>query len=36
MAPYPEIMKVVETCNTFDAFQAAHPSRQPDAAPAPK
>lgn len=31
MAPYPEIMNVVETCNAFDAFQAAHPSRQPDA-----
>jgi len=31
MAPYPQIRQVVETCNAFSAFQAAHPSRQPDA-----
>jgi len=31
MSPYPEIRRVVDTCNAFSAFAAAHPSRQPDA-----
>ncbi len=30
-APYPEINKVVETCNALAPFAAAHPSQQPDA-----
>ena len=30
MTPYSEVMKVVETCNAFDAVQAAHPTKQPD------
>jgi len=31
LAPYPEIMKVVEQCNAIPAFADAHPSKQPDA-----
>ena len=31
LMPYPEIMKVVETCNAMPAFAEAHPSKQPDA-----
>ena len=31
MTPYPEIAKVVETCNALQAFADAHPSKQPDA-----
>jgi maleylpyruvate isomerase len=31
MAPYPEIMAVVETCTALKPFADAHPSRQPDA-----
>jgi maleylpyruvate isomerase len=31
MQPYPEILKVVGTCNALPAFADAHPSRQPDA-----
>ncbi len=30
LAPYPEVMQVVENCNTLSAFASAHPSRQPD------
>jgi maleylpyruvate isomerase len=31
MTPYPEVMKVIETCNTLKPFADAHPSKQPDA-----
>jgi maleylacetoacetate isomerase len=31
LAPYPLIREVIDTCNALPAFQAAHPSRQPDA-----
>jgi maleylpyruvate isomerase len=31
LAPYPEIMKVIGTCNAIPAFADAHPSKQPDA-----
>ena len=31
LSPYPEIMKVAETCNALPAFADAHPSKQPDA-----
>ncbi len=31
LAPYPEVMKVVENCNALAAFTDAHPSKQPDA-----
>jgi maleylpyruvate isomerase len=31
MAPYPEINKIVESCNALAPFAAAHPSKQPDA-----
>jgi maleylpyruvate isomerase len=30
MAPYPEVMAVVENCGALKAFADAHPSRQPD------
>ena len=31
MSPYPEIMRIVETCNALQPFVDAHPSKQPDA-----
>lgn len=31
MAPYPEIMAVVETCGALQPFRDAHPTKQPDA-----
>jgi maleylpyruvate isomerase len=31
LVPYPEIVKVVETCNALAPFADAHPSKQPDA-----
>jgi maleylpyruvate isomerase len=31
MTPYPEIVKVLETCHALKAFADAHPSKQPDA-----
>jgi maleylpyruvate isomerase len=31
LAPYPEIMKVAETCNALSTFADAHPSKQLDA-----
>ena len=31
LAPYPTIRRVFETCMTLDAFERAHPSKQPDA-----
>jgi maleylpyruvate isomerase len=31
MSPYPEVMKIVETCGAQKPFADAHPSRQPDA-----
>jgi maleylacetoacetate isomerase len=31
LGPYPLIREVIDTCNALPAFQAAHPSRQPDA-----
>lgn len=32
MAPYPTILKIADACDAHSAFQAAHPSKQPDAA----
>ena len=32
LAPYPTIMRVFDTCMQLDAFVAAQPNRQPDAA----
>jgi len=31
MAPYPTIRRIHEACMALDAFQKAHPTRQPDA-----
>ena len=31
MTSYPEVMKVIETCNALKPFADAHPSKQPDA-----
>jgi maleylpyruvate isomerase len=31
LAPYPEVQKVVETCNALAPFADAHPAKQPDA-----
>jgi maleylpyruvate isomerase len=31
VAPYPNIMRIFEQCMTLPAFEAAQPSRQPDA-----
>ena len=31
MSPYPEVMKIVETCSALKPFADAHPSKQPDA-----
>ncbi len=31
LAPYPTIRRIAEACNALEAFQDAHPSRQPDA-----
>ena len=31
LAPYPTIRQIAEACNALEAFQDAHPSRQPDA-----
>ena len=31
MTPYPEVVKVIETCNALKSFADAHPSKQPDA-----
>jgi len=31
MSPYPEVMRVVETCSALKPFADAHPSKQPDA-----
>jgi maleylpyruvate isomerase len=31
VSPYPRLAAVVKACNELPAFQAAHPSRQPDA-----
>jgi len=31
LRPYPLVREVIATCNALDAFQRAHPSRQPDA-----
>jgi len=33
LMPFEKIRKVEERCNGLEAFQLAHPSRQPDAAP---
>ncbi len=33
MDSYPAIRRVADHCNSLDAFQAAHPSRQPDTPP---
>lgn len=31
LAPYPQIVRIAANCSELPAFQAAHPSRQPDA-----
>ncbi len=31
LAPYPTLLRIEESCGGLPAFQAAHPSRQPDA-----
>ncbi len=31
LTPYPTIVSIDEHCQTLDAFEAAHPTRQPDA-----
>ena len=31
LAPFPTIQRIAEACDALPAFQAAHPSRQPDA-----
>lgn len=31
LTPYPTIRRIAEACDALPAFQAAHPSRQPDA-----
>lgn len=31
LTPFPEIRRISDTCNTLDAFIAAHPENQPDA-----
>lgn len=31
LTPYPTIRRIAEACNALEAFQNAHPSRQPDA-----
>jgi maleylpyruvate isomerase len=31
LAPYPAIARIAGNCDALEAFQAAHPSRQPDA-----
>ena len=33
LAPFKRIRRVEELCNGLEAFQLAHPARQPDAAP---
>ena len=33
LEPFEKIRRVEERCNGLEAFQLAHPSRQPDAAP---
>ena len=30
LAPYPTILRIAEACGELEAFQTAHPSRQPD------
>lgn len=32
LAPYPTIVRIADACDELPAFQAAHPSKQPDAA----
>ncbi len=32
LSPYPYVRRIVETCRSLPAFQAAHPAIQPDAA----
>ena len=34
LTPYPTLLRIEAACNELPAFQAAHPDRQPDAAPA--
>jgi maleylpyruvate isomerase len=34
LSPYPTVLRIEAACNALSAFQAAHPDRQPDAAPA--
>jgi maleylpyruvate isomerase len=34
VAPYPTLLRVERTCQALEAFQRAHPDRQPDAEPA--
>ncbi|MFP2929201.1 maleylacetoacetate isomerase [Pyxidicoccus sp. 3LG] len=34
LTPYPTVLRIEAACNELPAFQAAHPDRQPDAAPA--
>lgn len=34
LAPYPTLTRIEAACGELPAFQAAHPDRQPDAAPA--
>jgi maleylpyruvate isomerase len=34
LAPYPTLTRIEAACEKLPAFQAAHPDRQPDAAPA--
>jgi maleylpyruvate isomerase len=34
LTPYPTLLRIEAACNELAAFQAAHPDRQPDAAPA--
>lgn len=31
LAPFPTLAKIVQACDALEAFQAAHPGRQPDA-----
>lgn len=31
LAPYPTLLRIEEACSALPAFQAAHPTRQPDA-----
>jgi maleylpyruvate isomerase len=34
LTPYPTVLRIEAACNELPAFQAAHPDRQPDKAPA--